>query len=74
MPAVRTSPAPEEDLARLRFKKLLEYVGRVQAIDKANAETVAAEEFKLRDHERTRLFIEEVRARVPLGQPLPTNA
>jgi hypothetical protein len=47
-------------LARLRFKKRLDYVGRVQAIDKANAETVAAEEFKLRDHERTCLFIEEV--------------
>jgi hypothetical protein len=54
-------PQPPKKIWRVSvFKKRLEYVGRVQAIDKANAETVAAEEFQLRDHERTRLFIEEV--------------
>jgi hypothetical protein len=54
-------PQPPKKIWRVSvFKKRLEYVGRVQATDKANAETVAAEEFKLRDHERTRLFIEEV--------------
>jgi len=42
------------------FKKRLEYVGRVQATDKASAELLAATEFQLKDHERTRLFIEEV--------------
>jgi hypothetical protein len=54
-------PQPPKKIWRVSvFKKRLEYVGRVQAIDKASAETVAAEEFKLREHERTRLFIEEV--------------
>jgi hypothetical protein len=33
--------------------------GRVQAVDKASAELVAATEFQLNDHQRTRLFIEE---------------
>ena len=42
------------------IKKKMEYVGRVQAVDKASAELVAATEFELKDHERTRLFIEEV--------------
>jgi hypothetical protein len=42
------------------IKKKMEYVGRVQAADKASAELVAATEFQLKDHERTRLFIEEV--------------
>jgi hypothetical protein len=42
------------------FKKKLEYVGRVQAVDKASAELAAASEFELKDHERARLFIEEV--------------
>jgi hypothetical protein len=42
------------------IKKKMEYVGRVQAVDKASAELVAATEFQLKDHERERLFIEEV--------------
>lgn len=42
------------------IKKKLEYVGRVQAVDKESAELAAATEFQLKDHERTRLFIEEV--------------
>jgi hypothetical protein len=42
------------------IKKKMEYVGRVQAADKATAELAAATEFQLKDHERTRLFIEEV--------------
>jgi hypothetical protein len=42
------------------IKKKMEYVGRVQAVDKASAGLVAATEFQLNDHQRTRLFIEEV--------------
>jgi hypothetical protein len=32
----------------------------VQATDRASAELVAATEFELNDHQRTRLFVEEV--------------
>jgi hypothetical protein len=42
------------------IKKRLEYVGRVQALDKASAAVVAAAEFQLRDHEVNRLVIDEV--------------
>jgi hypothetical protein len=42
------------------IKKKLEYIGRVQAADKASAAMVAAVEFGLKDHERTRLVIDEV--------------
>ena len=56
-------PQPPKKIWRVSvFKKRLEYVGRVQAADRAGAETAAADEFKLKDHERTRLFIEEVPA------------
>jgi hypothetical protein len=44
------------------IKKKMEYVGRVQAVDKASAELTAAAEFELDDHQRTRLFVEEVPA------------
>jgi hypothetical protein len=42
------------------FRKRLERIGRVQAVDKADAELVAATEFHLKDHERKRLLVEEV--------------
>jgi hypothetical protein len=42
------------------FRKKLERVGRVNAVDQADAERVAAAEFALKDHERSRLLIEEV--------------
>jgi hypothetical protein len=42
------------------IKKKMEYVGRVQATDKASAELASAKEFELTDHQRSRLLIEEV--------------
>jgi hypothetical protein len=42
------------------FRKKLQRVGRVQALDQEDAERVAAAEFALKDHERSRLLIEEV--------------
>jgi hypothetical protein len=42
------------------FRKKLQRVGRVHAIDQSDAERVAAAEFALKDHERSRLLIEEV--------------
>jgi hypothetical protein len=61
MPA---KPAPQPPRPRTWrvsiFRKRLEYIGRVQAADKENAESAAAVEFALKDHERTRLLIEEV--------------
>lgn len=63
MPARRVPETPRPRTWRVSiFKKKLEYVGRVQAADKASAELAAATEFKLKDHERSRLFIEEVSA------------
>jgi hypothetical protein len=54
-------PEPPKKIWRVSiFKKRLEYIGRVQATDKASAENAAAAEFELNDHQRTRLFIEEV--------------
>jgi hypothetical protein len=44
------------------IKRKLERVGRAHAVDKASAETMAITEFKLKDHERARLLIEEVSA------------
>jgi hypothetical protein len=41
------------------IRKKLEYLGRVEAIDKASAALVAASEFKLRDHQVDRLVIDE---------------
>jgi hypothetical protein len=38
----------------------LERIGRVHAIDATDAERVAAAEFNLKDHDRSRLLIEEV--------------
>jgi hypothetical protein len=43
------------------IRKRLGRVGRVYAVDRATAEAVAIEEFKLDDQERKRLVIEEVR-------------
>ena len=43
------------------IRKRLGRLGRVYAADRATAETVAIEEFKLDEHERKRLLIEEVR-------------
>jgi hypothetical protein len=61
MPAKRVPKPPPLRTWRISiFKKKLEHIGRVQAADKASAEVVAATEFKLKDHERARLFIEEV--------------
>jgi hypothetical protein len=44
-------------IIRKRFGRL----GRVYAADRATAEAVAIEEFRLDEHERKRLLIEEVR-------------
>src|ERR1043166_5991911 len=68
MPTKRAPQAPRSRTWRISiFKKRLEYVDRVQAMDRASAETVAASEFELKDHERTRLLIEEVRGLPPPG-------
>ena len=42
------------------FRKRLERLGRVAAPDQAAAEAAAVDEFRLQDHERKRLLIEEV--------------
>jgi len=42
------------------IRKKLGRLGRVYAADRATAEAVAAQEFKLNDEERKRLLIEEV--------------
>jgi len=61
MAAKRTKKAHESRTWRVSvFKNKLQYVGRVQAPDKESAAGVAAAEFQLRDHELTRLLIEEV--------------
>jgi hypothetical protein len=61
MPTKRTEKTPESRTWRVSvFKKKLQYVGRVRAPDKEAAAGVAAAEFRLRDHELTRLLIEEV--------------
>jgi len=61
MPAKRPQKAHESRTWRVSvFKKRLQYVGRVRAPDKESAAGVAAAEFRLRDHELTRLLIEEV--------------
>lgn len=63
MPAKRVPQPPKPRTWRVSLiKKRMEYVGRVQATDKASAELVAATEFELSDHQRTRLFVEEVPA------------
>jgi hypothetical protein len=41
------------------FRKKLDRLGRVYAVDRATAEAVAVEEFRLTDNERSRLLIEE---------------
>ena len=61
MPTRRVAKTPQPRTWRVSLiKKKMEYVGRVQAADKASAELVAAAEFQLKDHDRTRLFIKEV--------------
>ena len=61
MPAKRVSQAPRVRTWRVSiFRKKLERVGRVHALDREDAERVAASEFALKDHERSRLLIEEV--------------
>jgi len=61
MPTKRIPKPPKPRTWRVALiKKKMEYVGRVQAPDKASAELVAATEFQLKDHDRSRLFIEEV--------------
>ena len=61
MPTKRVPKTPQPRTWRVSLiKKKMEYVGRVQAVDKASAGLVAATEFQLNDHQRTRLFIEEV--------------
>jgi hypothetical protein len=61
MPTKRVSkPAEPREWRVSLIKKKLKYVGRVQAADKASAATVAAVEFGLKDHERSRLVIDEV--------------
>jgi hypothetical protein len=63
MPTKRIPQPPKPRTWRVSLiKKRMEYVGRVQAADKASAELVAATEFQLKDHERSRLFVEEVPA------------
>jgi hypothetical protein len=63
MPPKRAPQPPRPRTWRVSiFRKKLQYVGRVQAVDRANAELAAASEFELKDHERARLFIEEVSA------------
>lgn len=60
MPTKRVPQAPKPRTWRVSLiKKKMEYVGRVQAVDKASAELAAAE-FELTDHQRTRIFVEEV--------------
>jgi hypothetical protein len=61
MPAKRPQKTDEPRTWRISvFKKKLQYVGRVRAPDKESAAGVAAAEFQLRDHELSRLLIEEV--------------
>ena len=61
MPAKRTAKADESRTWRISvFKNKLQYVGRVRAPDKESAAGVAAAEFRLRDHELTRLLVEEI--------------
>lgn len=43
------------------IRKKLDRIGRVWAADRATAEKVAIQEFKLDDEERKRLLIEQVR-------------
>ena len=61
MPTKKRPQSPQPRTWRVSIiKKKMEYVGRVQAVDKASAQVVAAAEFELNDHQRSRLFIEEV--------------
>jgi hypothetical protein len=61
MPARPTQKTNESRTWRVSvFKNKLQYVGQVRASDKERAAGVAAAEFRLRDHELTRLLIEEV--------------
>jgi hypothetical protein len=61
MPTKRVRQPPKPRTWRVSLiKKKMEYVGRVQAADKVSAELAAAAEFGLKDHERTRLLVEEV--------------
>ena len=61
MPVKRAPKAPQLRTWRVSiFRKKLERVGRVHALDEADAERAAASEFNLKDHERSRLLIEEV--------------
>jgi hypothetical protein len=61
MPTKRVPKPPQPRTWRVSLiKKKMEYVGRVQAVDKASAELAAAAEFELTDHQRTRIFVEEV--------------
>jgi hypothetical protein len=61
MPVKGASKAPQVRTWRVSiFRKKLERVGRVHATDQEDAERVAASEFALKDHERSRLLIEEV--------------
>jgi hypothetical protein len=43
------------------FRKRLRRLGRICAVDRATAENVAVEEFRLSENERSRLLIEKVR-------------
>jgi hypothetical protein len=61
VPIHRGLKAPQVRTWRVSiFRKKLERVGRVDAVDETDAERVAASEFALKDHERSRLLIEEV--------------
>ena len=61
MPSKGAPKAPQARMWRVSiFRKKLERVGRVHAVDPQDAERVAASEFALKDHERSRLLIEEV--------------
>jgi len=61
MPIKGVPKAPQVRTWRVSiFRKKLERIGRVHAIDATDAERVAAAEFNLKDHDRSRLLIEEV--------------
>lgn len=61
MSTKRVPQSPKPGTWRVSLiKKKMEYVGRVQATDKASAELASAKEFELTDHQRSRLLIEEV--------------
>ena len=61
MPIKGLSKAPQVRTWRVSiFRKKLERIGRVEAVDETDAERVAASEFNLKDHDRSRLLIEEV--------------